>query len=132
MLYEFYFDNLVLLLQVLIGAGTHPGSFQIRPLTSVKLGITNSISVDVPHAARVYVTSVAENNAGVRTRLPSVSVVFDMTSPVVSQLVTDISDVSSDNGTHNILLTASWLAEDEETGIEHCFVGVGKAATLVL
>jgi len=117
-------------LQVQVGAGTTPGSFQVQPLTDIyaPIGFT-LIKGDLYHGSEVYVTVITENHAGiVRAFQATTPVVVDHTPPEVDKVAVSV-DVVEVNITGDLELrediTVTWSASDETSGINYCTCALG-------
>ena len=117
-------------LQVQVGAGTTPGSFQVQPLTDIHAPIGFIlIKGDLYHGSEVYVTVITENHAGiVRAFQATTPVVVDHTPPDVDKVAVSV-DVVEVNITGCLELrediTVTWLATDETSGINYCTCALG-------
>jgi len=117
-------------LQVQVGAGTTPGSFQVQPLTDIHapIGFT-MIKGDLYHGSEVYVTVITENHAGIVRAFQATSpVIVDHTPPDVDRVAVSV-EVMEVNITGYLELredvTVTWSATDETSGINYCTCALG-------
>lgn len=107
-----------------VGVGTTKGGFQIHPLSSVS--VENHIVVEhsSPHGAELFVTAVAQNNAGLVAVFSGKKIVVDHTAPEILNVTAELNIDSDEviNSTYekraNITVMGSVL--DKETGIKGC------------
>ena len=118
----------ITVLQVQVGAGTTPGSFQVQPLRDIHapIGFT-LIKSDLSHGSEVYVTVIAENHAGIVRAFQATSpVIVDHTPPDVDKVAVEIVVV---NNTGYLELQedvkVTWSATDETSDINYCTCALG-------
>ncbi|XP_038057739.1 uncharacterized protein LOC119729229 [Patiria miniata] len=107
--------------------GTSKGGTQLQSFTSVGTQ-TDAINTDVrmAHGSYVYITVMARNAADLISIATSVSLLLDLTPPVI-HFVKDGGDAHDiDFSADDSSLTFSWSASDPESGIDHCEWAVGS------
>jgi len=126
-------SNSIDYLQVQVGAGPTPGSFQVQPLKDIHapIGFT-MIKGDLTHNSEVYVTVITENHAGIVRAFQATSpVIVDHTPPDVDKVTVSV-EVVEVNITGDIELredvTVTWSASDETSGINYCTCALGIQA----
>ena len=122
-----YFDRF---LQVQVGAGTTPGSFQVQPLRDIHapIGFTQ-IKGDFPHGSEVYITVTLQNHAGIVRAFQGTSpVIVDHTPPDVDKVAVFVELVEVNMTGYLELredVTVNWSATDETSGINYCTCALG-------
>ena len=118
--------------QVLVGAGTTKGGFQVQALKQIHGGNSGIIRADVQTGAPVYVTVIAENGAGLRSVFYAEPITMDKTAPVISNVNTVMNMTENSNDTYSlsIALVTSWRALDTESGIKVCYCAAGNTLAL--
>jgi len=120
--------------QVQVGAGTTPGSFQIQRPTDIHAPLGLSlITGDLSHGTEMYITVIAENYAGLKRVFQSnFPVLIDHTPPTVRDLDVSVK-VFNGNDTGNKELRQdvgiTWTVTDRESGIKYCTCTIGKYNT---
>ena len=103
--------------------GTVAGGEQLYPYTSVGRRTRGSVSgLRLVHGERVFVSVVATNGAGKRTKLSSTPVLIDHTPPVVGKVLT--------GGAYQFqadTVSVQFAANDAESDIASCEVAVGHS-----
>ena len=81
---SFAFDQESGIANILIGAGTTKGGFQINNLTTVTSKHHTALAVDATHGSPLYLTMVATNGAGIRQEFYSEQITIDHTLPLIT------------------------------------------------
>ncbi|XP_053390270.1 uncharacterized protein LOC128553173 [Mercenaria mercenaria] len=120
--------------KVELGAGTTVDGFQIKSLSNYyHFNNKHLIYANAPHGTRVYVTAIAENNAGLRSLFHSGPITIDHTSSVVNNLVGRLQNVQVNiSGFLEIrtIVQATWDVIDEESGMKQCYCSIGNKPEL--
>lgn len=87
------------------------------------------VSLTAPHTSPLYATAVVENFAGLRSVFHSRMIVVDHTPPVIEgvQVVAEMKYdfIDMKNKSALLKLNVTWNVQDEESGIQVCFISVG-------
>ena len=109
-----------------------PGGTQVQDFTAVVTGDEHARAdgLSLQQGASLYVTIVAENAAGLYTRIIAEPVTVDNTPPEVCCVSVGVGGedgveyIGADGG--EVELMIKWQAEDLETGVSLCHYGLGE------
>ncbi|KAH3799919.1 hypothetical protein DPMN_153543 [Dreissena polymorpha] len=117
--------------KITLGAGTSPGSLQLRSLNVAHCINDEIMDLQVEHGTPVHVTAIVENYAGRRSVFHSTAVVTDITPPEISDVIFNIEthiNISGKASTITSTITGQWNVIDNKTDIKKCSVGKGRSS----
>ncbi|XP_052235488.1 uncharacterized protein LOC127847524 isoform X3 [Dreissena polymorpha] len=117
--------------KITLGAGTSPGSLQLRSWNVAHCVNDEIMDLQVQHGTPVHVTAIVENYAGHKSVFNSTAVVTDITPPEISNVIFNIEtyiNISGNTSTISSTITGQWNVIDNETDIKQCSVGIGRSS----
>ena len=123
--------------QITLGVGTTATGFQLKSPYNIDPNTEEIFTLFASHGTPVYATAIVENFAGLISVFRSKKILIDHTPPVFGNIMAkvkavdpkrNVENVTSANET-NVRLEISWNITDDESGVQMCFVSVGKSIT---
>ncbi|XP_062589946.1 uncharacterized protein LOC134251560 [Saccostrea cucullata] len=155
---SFIFDPESGVENVLVGAGTTRGGYQVRLLSPFSKSNHGLIHTDAPHGSRIYLTAIARNYADLSSMFQS-EITLDHSAPILKILNVDVRNFAigqdldflndTDQGaaendttiipgepTRTIRkhteVTVTWNVTEEETELLSCYCSVGHSQASAL